>query len=77
MQLGTDPTAHNVLLTEPLLSSESDKIRIASIMFEKFGVPAMQSTYSAGGTVYSTGRTTALVVESDDDVTVAMAYFKG
>jgi hypothetical protein len=46
-------------------------------MFEKFGVPAMQSTYSAGGTVYSTGRTTALVVESDDDVTVAMAYFKG
>lgn len=76
-ELKVNPEEYNCLLTETPLNSEGNRNRIAEIMFEKFNCPAI---YIAMGTVlslYSSGRTTGLVLESGHSVTHAVPVIEG
>ena len=46
-------------------------------MFEDFNVPAMYIKIQAVLSLYATGRTTGIVVDSGDDVTHAVPIFEG
>lgn len=60
-----------------LTVDSSANSRFAEIMFEQFRVPALAMEKSAPLSLYSTGRTTGIVVESGDFTTNVMAYFDG
>lgn len=69
---------HPVLLTEHSISQEPVlREKTAQIMFETFKVPAMYLTDSAVLSLYATGRTTGLVLESGHMGTHAVPIYEG
>lgn len=68
---------HPVLLTEAPLNPQKHRERIAEFFFEKLGVPAMLVSVQAVLSLYASGKTTGLVLDSGDGVTHAMPVFEG
>ncbi|KAJ3430551.1 alpha-centractin [Anaeramoeba flamelloides] len=68
---------HPVLLTEPPLNPTSNREKNAEIFFETFGVPALYISLQAVLSLYSSGRTTGIVLDSGDGVTHAVPIFEG
>jgi actin-related protein len=66
-----------VLLTEPPLNSKANREKMTTVMFETFDVPAMYVQISSVLSLYSTGRTTAIVLDSGDGVTSAVPINNG
>lgn len=50
---------------------------MAEIIFEKFGVPAFYLAIQAVLSIYSSGKTTGLVVDSGDGVTHVVPIYEG
>ena len=50
---------------------------MVEIMFEKFGVPAFYLSIQAVLSIYSSGKTTGLVVDSGDGVTHIVPIYEG
>ena len=50
---------------------------MAEIMFEQFNVPAMYVAIQAVLALYSSGRTSGMVMDSGDGVTHAVPIFEG
>ena len=66
-----------VLLTEAPLQPKAMREKMAEIMFEQFSAPAFYVAIQAVMSLYSSGRTTGLVVDSGDGVTHVVPVYEG
>ncbi|XP_009963704.3 actin-like protein 7B [Tyto alba] len=71
------PEDHAVLMSVPTLCSIADKERYAEMMFEGFHVPAIHLAYQSHLSMYSYGRTSALVVESGHGASHVVPIYEG
>ncbi|KAF9241369.1 actin-related protein [Melanogaster broomeanus] len=76
-ELGTLSEEHPVLLTEAPLNPRSNRDVAAQIFFDTFNVPALFLSVQAVLSLYSSGRTTGIVLDSGDGVTHAVPVFEG
>lgn len=76
-QLQTIPEEHPVLLTEAPLNPRRNREKAAEIFFETFNVPALFISMQAVLSLYATGRTTGVVLDSGDGVTHAVPIYEG
>jgi actin-related protein len=66
-----------VLITDSPLSSRENREQAAQIMFEKFRVPGFYVATQAVLSLFASGRTRGVVVESGDGVSHAVPVFEG
>lgn len=64
-------------MTEAPLNPRKNREKAAEIFFETFGVPALYISMQAVLSLYSTGRTTGVVLDSGDGVTHSVPIFEG
>lgn len=76
-QLRAEPSEHPVLLTEAPLNPQTNREKAAEIFFETFNVPALYIQIQAVLSLYSSGRTTGVVLDSGDGVTHVVPIFEG
>ncbi|KAH7645183.1 Alpha-centractin [Dermatophagoides farinae] len=76
-QLQTFSEEHPVLLTEAPINPRQNRERTAEIFFETFNVPALFISIQAVLSLYATGRTTGIVLDSGDGVTQAVPIYEG
>ncbi|CAK5013713.1 unnamed protein product [Meloidogyne enterolobii] len=76
-QLRTEPNEHPILLTEAPLNPQTNREKAAEILFETFNVPALYIQIQAVLSLYSSGRTTGVVLDSGDGVTHVVPIFEG
>lgn len=76
-ELETLSEEHPVLLTEAPLNPRSNRDTAAQIFFETFNVPALFTSIQAVLSLYSSGRTTGIVLDSGDGVTHAVPVYQG
>jgi len=76
-ELGTLSEEHPVLLTEAPLNPRNNRAMAAQIFFDTFNVPALYTSVQAVLSLYSSGRTTGIVLDSGDGVTHAVPVFEG
>lgn len=63
------PENHPILLTESPQNPRSNREKMAEIMFESFGVPALYISIQAVLSLYASGRTTGMVLDCGEGVT--------
>ena len=71
------PEEHPVLLTEAPMNPKKNREKTIEMMFEKFKVPSTYISIQAILSLYASGRTTGLVLDSGDGVTHAVPVFEG
>lgn len=75
--LDVESNEHPVLLSEAPLNPRKNRERAAEVFFEHFKVPAMYCAPQAILSLYASGRTTGLVLDSGDGVTHAVPVYEG
>jgi len=68
---------HPVLLTEAPLNPRPNRLKAAEIFFETFNVPALYVQVQAILSLYASGKTTGVVLDSGDGVTNAVPVYEG
>lgn len=68
---------HPVLLTEAPLNPRRNRERAAQIFFESFNVPALFVSLQAVLSLYASGRTTGVVLDSGDGVSHCVPIYEG
>ncbi|KAJ7971440.1 actin [Quillaja saponaria] len=76
-QLNVVPEEHPILLTEPGLNPKVNREKTTEIMFETFKTPAMSVARSSVLSLYASGRTTGIVMESGDSVSCTTPIYEG
>ncbi|KAI9657623.1 MAG: Actin-like protein [Bathelium mastoideum] len=76
-ELKTLSEEHPVLLTEPPLNPRTNRDTAAQVLFETFNIPALYTSIQAILSLYSSGRTTGVVLDSGDGVTHAVPVYEG
>ena len=64
-------------MTEPPLNPRSNRDTAAQILFETFNVPALHTSIQAVLSLYASGRTTGIVLDSGDGVSHAVPVYEG
>ena len=76
-ELHVAPEDHPIMLTEAPLNPKRNRETMMEIMFEKFDHPAFYIAIQAVLSLYTTGRTTGLVLDSGDGVSHTVPVYEG
>lgn len=76
-ELRVNPSDHNVMLTEAPKNGKANREKMCRIFFEEFGCKGFYVQIQAVLALYSSGRTTGLVVDAGDGVTHSVPVYEG
>jgi centractin len=68
---------HPVLITEPILNPRTNREKIAKMLFENLGVPAIFFASQPILSLFSTSVTTGIILESGEGVSQSCVIFEG
>lgn len=76
-ELRVDPSEQAVMLTEAPMNPKNNREKMCQMMFEHFDVPGFYVGVQAVLSLYSSGRTTGIVMDSGDGVSHCVPIYEG
>jgi len=76
-ELRVTPSEHACMLTEAPRNPKQNREKMTEIMFDTFNVPAFYLAIQAVLSLYSSGKTTGLVLDAGDGVTHTVPIYEG